>query len=228
MIVTSYATSSKAIDAFSQNLDIKGEERFVIAYSKNKTTAARIHFDVAHELGHILLHDWSEDLETLSPDDFRKREMEANEFAAAFLLPEEAFVKDVGSYAGNLKYYEVLKQKWHVSISAMIMRVKNLGLIDYDKYQNMMRYMQKLGIRKQEPLDDVLITAQPSILKTSVDMIINGNVFTPRELMMELANDYGISLYPDDVEELLDLKKGTLNISDNIIPIHQLGFKNEK
>ncbi len=225
LIVTSYNTSTSAIDAFSQSLEIQGEERYVIAFSKNKTTAARIHFDIAHELGHILMHGWSEDLETLSPDEFRNREMEANAFAAAFLLPKESFIRDVGVYAGNLKYYEVLKQKWKVSMSAMIMRSKNLGLIDYDKYQMMMRRMQKLGIRKTEPLDDVLITAQPSILKTAVEMLINGNVLTAREFMMELSNDYGISLYPYDVEELLDLKKGTLNISDNIIPVHDLNLK---
>ena len=143
------------------------------------------------------------------------------------LLPDRKHwgLRDVGVYAGNLKYYEVLKRKWKVSMSAMIMRSKNLGLIDYDKYQMMMRRMQKLGIRKTEPLDDVLITAQPSILKTAVEMLINGNVLTAREFMMELSNDYGISLYPYDVEELLDLKKGTLNISDNIIPIHDLNLK---
>ena len=227
IIVTSFNTSTRAIDAFSQNLSIQGEERYVIAYSKNKTTAARIHFDVAHELGHILLHDWSDNLEMLSPEEFRNREMEANEFAAAFLLPQSAFIKDVGSFAGNIKYYEVLKNKWHVSISAMIMRSKNLDLIDYEKYQSMMRYMQKLGIRKKEPLDDVLITAQPSILKTAVEMLLNGKVLTAREFMMELSNDYGISLYPDEIEELLDLKKGTLSISDNIIPIHELNLKED-
>ena len=138
LIVTSYNTSTDAIDAFSQNLEIQNEEKYVIAYSKNKTTAARIHFDVAHELGHILLHDWNEDLETITPNDFREREIEANEFASAFLLPEETFIKDVGSYAGNVQYYEILKRKWNTSMSAMIMRSKNLGLIDYERYQSKM------------------------------------------------------------------------------------------
>ncbi len=39
---------------------------YLIAYSNNKTSAARIHFDIAHELGHICLHEWSEDIEELS------------------------------------------------------------------------------------------------------------------------------------------------------------------
>ena len=66
------------------------------------------------------------------------------------------------------------------------------------------------------------------ISKTSIDMLLNANVFTAKEFMMELSNDYGITLYPDDIEELLDLKKGTLSIKDNIIPVHELNLKNEE
>lgn len=227
IILTSYKTSTNAIDAFSKNLQIADEERYIIALSKNKNTAARIHFDVAHELGHILLHEWSEDIEALSAEEFRERECEANEFAAAFLLPKEAFMRDVGVYAANLKYYELLKKKWKVSIAAMIMRSKNLGLLDYDKYQGLMRKMQKLGIRKEEPLDDVLMTSSPSILKTAVEMILNAKVIEARDFMMELSNEYSVSLYNNDIEELLDLKKGTLNITNNNIPILDLVLKNK-
>jgi len=84
-----------------------------------------------------------------------------------------------------------------------------------------------LNMVQADPLDDVLFTAQPSILKTAVEMLINGNVLTAREFMMELSNDYGISLYPYDIEELLDLKKGTLNISNNVIPVHDLSLKKD-
>jgi Zn-dependent peptidase ImmA (M78 family) len=42
-------------------------------------------------LGHILLHEWSEDIETLSKDEFKERESQAHAFASAFLLPKEAF-----------------------------------------------------------------------------------------------------------------------------------------
>lgn len=225
ILVTSYETSTTAIDAFSKNISIHDEKRFIIAYSKNKTAATRIHFDIAHELGHIMLHNWNDDLESVSNEEFRKREMEANAFASEFLLPEERFKSDVGIYADNLKYYEVLKKKWKVSISAMLMRSKNLELIDYDSYQFLMRKMQKLGIRKEEPLDDALITAQPSLLQSAINLLLEAKVFTAKEFIATLANDYGISLYPEDVEELLNLKKGTLNILDNNIQIHELNLK---
>ena len=106
----------------------------------------------------------------------------------------------------------------------MIRRSKNLGLITYDKYQALMRQMQKLGIRKSEPFDDVLVTAQPSLLKTAVEMLINDNVLTAKEILRELSDEYNLSLYSEDVETLLGLNRGTLKTS-NIIPLHTLKLK---
>lgn len=227
IIVTCFDTDTDAIDAFSQMIDINGNTIFLIGYSKNKGTAARIHFDIAHELGHILLHEWSEDIETLSKEEFRERENQAHAFASAFLLPKEAFSKDVGAYADNLAYYIELKKKWKVSISAMIRRSYNLKLIDYSTYQQMMRNMQKKGIKKKEPLDDVLVTAAPSLLKTSVKMLFDNNVLTPKEFMDELANNYNLSLEPREVELLLNLPKDTLKIT-NVIPMHSLKIKSNR
>ncbi len=224
IILTSFATTTSDIDAFSQKININDEERYIVALSKNKNTAARLHFDVAHELGHIMLHDWEDDIENLSPSEFREREQQANDFASAFLLPKETFIKEIGVFADKLNYYIELKKKWKVSVAAMIRRAKNLGLISYDKYQALMRQMQKLGIRKSEPLDDVLVTAQPSLLKTAVEMLINDNVLTAKEILQELSDEYNLSLYSEDVETLLGLSRGTLK-TNNIIPIHFLELK---
>lgn len=224
IILTSFATTTNDIDAFSQKININDEERYIVALSKNKSTAARLHFDVAHELGHIMLHDWEDDIESLSPSEFREREQQANDFASAFLLPKETFIKEIQVFADKLNYYIELKKKWKVSVAAMIRRSKNLGLITYDKYQALMRQMQKLGIRKSEPLDDVLVTAQPSLLKTAVEMLINDNVLTAKEILQELSNEYNLSLYSEDVETLLGLTRGTLKTS-NIIPLHTLKLK---
>ena len=106
----------------------------------------------------------------------------------------------------------------------MIRRSKNLDLITYDKYQELMRKMQKRGIRKCEPLDDILVTAQPSLLKTAVEMLINDNVLTAKEILQELSDEYNLSLYSEDIETLLGLSRGTLKTS-NIIPLHTLKLK---
>ena len=211
ILVTTFSTSTDDIDAFSEPLEVDGTSTFLIAYSNNKTSASRVHFDIAHELGHIFMHEWSDDIEDLSKEEFKTREQQANDFAAAFLLPADAFKKDL--LAGeplSLAYYKQLKRKWRVSIAAMIRRARDLGVITTDNYQMLIRTMQRRGQRKEEPLDDVLVTASPALLKTSVVMLLHENVFTPQEFMDELSAEYGLSIYPEDIEELLSLPDNTL------------------
>ena len=211
IIVTKFSVDTNDIDAFSQLVRIGDEDIYLIGYSENKTAASRIHFDIAHELGHICLHGWSEDIEKIDRDEFKKREKEANEFAAAFLLPGESFAKDAAVNPKSIPAYTELKRKWKVSIQAMARRSFSLGLIAMEEYQEIIRTLQRRGMRKQEPLDNMLVTASPTLLKTAVMMLLTENVFTPQEFMDELSYNYNLSLYPKEVESLLDLPRGTLN-----------------
>ena len=213
IIVTSFKTETDDVDAFSKMLDINGEQRYFIGYSSNKTSAARIHFDVAHELGHICLHDWSEDVETLSKEEFKEREEQAHRFAAAFLLPESTFRNEIISSPYSLPYYKQLKQKWKVSMAAMIRRAYTLDIITADDYQMLVRTMQRRSIWKNEPLDDILITAEPSLLRTSVTMLLSEKVFTAKEFIDELSFNFGLSLYSEEIEHLLDLPENTLQVN---------------
>ena len=212
ILVTSFSTSTNDVDAFSQFMGASDTPTYIIAYSNNKTSAARIHFDIAHELGHICLHEWSEDIEDISKEEFKRKEREANDFAAAFLLPEETFRKDAERGPQTITYYKQLKKKWKVSIAAMIRRSEKLGIISTDDYQNLIRVMQRRGLRKEEPLDDILITASPALLKTSVIMLLQENVFSQPVFMEELSHSYGFSINATEVEYLLDLPAGTLAI----------------
>lgn len=224
ILVTSFSTSTNDVDAFSQFIETADVPTYIIAYSNNKTSAARIHFDISHELGHICLHEWSEDIEDISKEEFKLKERQANDFAAAFLLPEESFRKDAERGPQTLTYYKQLKKKWKVSIAAMIRRSEKLGIISTDDYQNLIRIMQRRGMRKEEPLDDILITASPALLKTSVIMLLQENVFSPTEFMDELSKSYYLSINPSDVEYLLDLPVGTLAVP-KIIDFSRLQIK---
>ena len=213
IIVTSFKTETDDVDAFSKMIEIEGEQRYFIGYSSNKTSAARIHFDVAHELGHICLHGWSEDVESLSKEEFKEREEQAHRFAAAFLLPESTFRRDVIAGPYSLPYYKQLKQKWKVSMAAMIRRAYTLNIISADDYQMLVRTMQRRSIWKNEPLDDVLITSEPSLLRTSVMMLLSEKVFNPNEFVVELSFDFGLSLYSEEIEHLLNLPENTLQVN---------------
>ena len=96
-------SKTETVDAFSQRVIINDVGLYIIAIAPNQNFV-RSRFDMAHELGHILLHPWSEDIESLSREEFKAREVQANMFANAFLLPRDAFTADIAYYPNNLEY----------------------------------------------------------------------------------------------------------------------------
>ena len=106
-----------------------------------------------------------------------------------------------------------LKQKWKVSMAAMIRRAYTLNIISADDYQILVRTMQRRSIWKNEPLDDVLITSEPSLLRTSVMMLLSEKVFTAKEFVDELSFNFGLSLYSEEIEHLLNLPENTLLVN---------------
>lgn len=215
IVVTTFPTSTDDIDAFSQFFRLGNMDIYVIGISSNKKSVARIHFDIAHELGHILLHDWSEDIESLSRLQFNEREKEANRFAAALLLPSDSFYKDIhGEYTTSLDYYKILKKKWKVSIAAMLYRAHKLNIISDNQYQYLMRSMQKRGWRKTEPLDNHLVTAPPSLFREAIALLLDNKIFSPKEVV-EYFESTGLSMYPKELEILLNLEKDILEEPDN-------------
>ncbi len=58
------------------------------------------------------------------------KQFSEDEYACAFLLPKESFLKDL-THPEDLDYYVELKKKWIVPISAMIFRAYNLEKINY-------------------------------------------------------------------------------------------------
>ena len=179
---------------------------------------------MAHELGHIVLHPWSEDIETLSKEEFKARERQANMFASAFLLPRDNFSKDVLQYPTDLKFYLFLKKKWKVSIQAMMYRTRQLNIISANQYQYMMRQVSKNGWRTKEP-DDIPGVLNESIFQGAIDLLFDNNILTPKTLIADFKR-HGVVLYPYMIEELLHLKKGTLDVEDKIIPLFHI--KNTK
>lgn len=220
IIVTGFDTNEDKIDAFSQRTIVEGNNIYFIAVALGNRPEGRIRFDMAHELGHILLHPWSEDLETITKDEFKARERQANMFASAFLLPKDSFGKDVASYPTNLKYYQFLKNKWKVSIQAMIYRTHQLGIISDNQYQYLMRQISKNGWRIKEP-DDVPCCLNENIFQGALDLLMEQNVLSAKEIM-DLFRKRGATLYYEDIEELLHLRPNTLKVEEKIRPILQL------
>ena len=214
IIVTKYVTDTSNIDAFSTLIKLNDKKLYFIAINKYTNSATRIHFDIAHELGHILLDEWNEDIENISREEFKNKEKRANEFASAFLLPADEFKKDVLLYPNNLDYYKELKKKWNVSISAMIYRARTLEIITQYQFQNLFRKMNYKNMLKEEPLDNILTTSEPSLLNDAIDILLDNDVFTKQELLDEFKNN-GISMYREDIETILNLPENKLKPDEN-------------
>ncbi len=208
IIVSSLATDSQKIDAFTQIHNTNNKKQYCIVLGNDKQSMVRRAFDAAHELGHVMLHKNLISVTDLSKEEFKKMESEANQFAASFLLPRNAFYSDLDNPI-NLDSYLPLKKKWKVSIAAMVMRAKQLGRINSQQYQNLMKQISYRKWRKKEPYDDIWKIQRPQLFKKAIKILIENNVMTGSQLVMELSKDQ-ITIKPEEIENLLDLETGTL------------------
>ena len=218
--ITSFDTENSKVDAFTQMQKVNNEVKYFIALGNDKNSAVRRHFDLAHELGHIMLHEWVEDTSTISREEYKKIENQANEFAGSFLLPRRGFLNDL-IYPNNLDFYVELKQKWKVSIGAMLIRAYKLNAITYNQYQYMIKQASKRGWRTCEPLDDKIPLPKPVLVKKALEMLIENNILTKSQVVDKIHNS-GISISREEIEFLLGLERGMLKVKDesnNIISI---------
>ncbi len=209
------------IDAFSQKIRLADNSyMFIIGLSADGKSKTRLNFDMAHELGHILMHNWIDNCEPLNHDEFVNLEKQANMFASSFLLPKESFAEDVGIFPTKINYYIRLKEKWHTSIQAMIYRANQLKIISTNQYQYMMRTISAKGWRTVEP-GDIAFALDETIFNSIVNLLINEGGLTGEDIVNAFHN-HNIYLNRNEYEDLLGLKPGTLsvqNIKNNLIEL---------
>ena len=140
VVVTQFVGFAEKVDAFSMT-----GPRNVVVLNLDKGSASRSRFDMAHELGHLVLHGGQE---AGSPE----MEAEADRFASAFLLPRMGYVREFPrrdrlDWAGLF----ALKQRWKVSVAAMVRRAYDLRLIDAIQYRQAYKHMSGRGWLRGEP-----------------------------------------------------------------------------
>lgn len=156
-IVTHFGDLSEKIDAFSMS-----RARPIIVRNTFKKSICRMRFDLAHEVGHLILHQGVETGDV-------KTENEANRFASALLLPRTSFAEEfpVGPRINWAEIYK-MKIKWKVSVSAIIRRAYDLGLMDVITYRRGNIYLNKTGQSKQERYDENIPEEHPTLLHKSL------------------------------------------------------------
>ncbi len=107
----------------------------------------RLRFNLAHELGHLVL-----DCRRLEA---KEEEHLAHRFAAAFLVPDEAARHELGQRRTNLSITELehLKRKYGFSMQAWTYRARDLGIITEFVYRQLQVWFRSHGLHVRESVD---------------------------------------------------------------------------
>ncbi|WP_082526432.1 ImmA/IrrE family metallo-endopeptidase [Kitasatospora sp. MBT63] len=141
----------KGVRVFSLPIDDRDVDAFEFSFEgrpfvflNTSKSAERMRFDLAHELGHIILHKGER--KNLS----RQIEQEAHEFAASFLVPADELHAQV---VGKLRLDDIFKLKsyWKVSAVAMVERLYQLEFITEWTRRQWMIDLSQRGFRSSEP-----------------------------------------------------------------------------
>ena len=195
IVISGSMISSEKTDACSQ---IQNGVPIVF-YNKNLRSACRIRFSLAHELGHILMHNHITATDLRDSKTLDRVEHQAYRFASAFLMPDVSFVSDIHSLA--LNFLITLKEKWRTSVAAIIVRCKDLMLIDQDTYTTLWRQLSYKRWRKIEPLDDIIPIESPRLLKAALEFLINKSTISRQEILGEFS--WSI----DDISDIFCIQK---------------------
>jgi Zn-dependent peptidase ImmA (M78 family)/transcriptional regulator with XRE-family HTH domain len=156
----------QAIDAFS----FRHGASPVIFLNVHKS-AERLRFDLAHELGHLVMHGGS-----LHVAPGKEKEQAANDFASSFLMPRSDVL---GSIRGNLMLEDVLvlKRRWRVSAMALNLRAHRLGVISEWTYGTLAKQLSIAGFRRGEPGSDLRVESSSLLTQVMSDMRARGEGF---------------------------------------------------
>ena len=175
--------------------------RPIILLSSDKDNAFRSRFDLAHELGHLILHRHIN--VSLESERYKLMENQAHQFAGALLLPAETFADEVRTPV-TLDSLLLLKQRYGISVAAIIMRLHVLGIIsDEDKQLLYKRRSARWGV-KSEPGDDSREPEKPCLIKRTIELLVTSGIMP----IDSIARYSGLSAI--DVEMLAGLPCGYL------------------
>ncbi|MCK9250332.1 MAG: helix-turn-helix domain-containing protein [Solirubrobacteraceae bacterium] len=133
----------------------------------NTTTSdgARFRLNVAHELGHAMLHHW----DSFDVVDERQRESEAFRFGIALLVPREDFIREIAHTRMRWDDFLHMRPRWGVSAAALARRARDLHLISPDAYTRLNIERRKRGHWTREPFDVPL--ERPKLFERLIDML---------------------------------------------------------
>jgi Zn-dependent peptidase ImmA (M78 family)/transcriptional regulator with XRE-family HTH domain len=151
-------------------------------------TPERQRFVLAHELGHMVMHEGQTPRPTA--------EAEADLFAEELLMPAAEVHTDLSNL--DLRKAAALKPYWQVPMQSIILRAEHLGYISNGRCRSLHAYMNKLGYLPTEPMP--LAREVPSVLADMVDLHLDEYGYRADELARALGmrtDDFLSEFAPD-------------------------------
>jgi Zn-dependent peptidase ImmA (M78 family)/DNA-binding XRE family transcriptional regulator len=141
------------LDSDVEAVSLWRSKRPHILVNKIITACVRIRMSLAHELGHLVLHRLVNEEDYEDEKKHQLMEKQASYFAGAFLFPRQSFCKEF--HSTRFDALLILKRRWLVSMGAIIMRAKNLDIVNENNVTSFYKQLSmKHYSRKKEPLDD--------------------------------------------------------------------------
>jgi Zn-dependent peptidase ImmA (M78 family) len=179
--VFSLSENNQSVDAFSF-----WKDSVPFVYLNTQKSGERSRFDAAHELGHLILHKHG------APQG-KEAESEADRFAASLLMPKETILPYKGTSI-TMQSILSLKKSWKVSAMALIVQMKNVGVLSEWQYKSLIITASKMGLRTKE------IEGIPREKSLIIDSLLQ-SLLSDGISMQKLA--YDINLPFDEVSSLL-------------------------
>jgi Zn-dependent peptidase ImmA (M78 family)/transcriptional regulator with XRE-family HTH domain len=174
-----------SIDAYS----LADDTRAVMVLNALQQTYYRLRFDVAHELGHLIMHGGEQG--------FGSAEGEANRFAAELLMPRAEIrgalpESTVGTGWSRLK---ALRERWGVSVDALLYRARTLGVMSENAYRYSVATWRSNAVKPSNS-GKVIGIETPGILASAIRALSENGVVSLDAMRLSLG-------YPADVFEAI-------------------------
>lgn len=167
-----------------------------VILTKCDVSADRKRFNLAHELGHLVMH---------TPKDMPEKQIEklAHRFAGALLVPAEVAIHELGEKRDRISIPELgkLKQKYGLSMQGWIYRAKDLEIISPDIASSFWPEINRRGWKKREPCEFVA-DEKPALLKQMIYRALDKGVISPYQVLQVLPDfeiadeDGGTGIFP--------------------------------
>lgn len=182
VIVVAFDFGTPLIDGFSQQA---GDGLPSIIFINSRQPKDRYRFSLAHELGHLVMH------QTPNPE----QEVQANLFASEFLMPSA----ETGPQLYNLSIHKFmdLKLYWGCSMQALIYKAWQTGRISDRMFKYYNIELSKRGFRSKEPIEWNGSPETPSTLRQVLATFMEELKYTAEDFgqMFGLTEDEVVNLY---------------------------------